>query len=141
MNSQKFISVITIAGIFLAGCAHHRDVRPNAGGMHSVDFLAERQQEGYRQAFKQAQNYCAERYGLDPVIFSESSEYVGSMDESAYNRAKTFTNTVSTVGWLGWALASSNRNSDAGAIAFLGGDIANDAIGEGYRFTMNFKCE
>lgn len=141
MKNLRVLSAILISSTFFAGCAHHRDVRPHTSGLHNVSFLAERREDGYKEAFKQAGNFCEERYGLHPVIVSESSEYVGSMQEDSYNQAKTVTEVVSVVGIVGSLLGGSDRDRDVGTVAAIGGQIANEAIGDGYRFNLGFRCE
>ena len=47
--------------LLLSACAHHRDVRPSADGIHKVVVRAEDTDEGSRDAIKQANHFCEER--------------------------------------------------------------------------------
>ena len=140
MFNKTLIFSVVAAVCILPGCAHHRDVRTTASGIHEVSFVTERKQEGYRQAFKQAKDFCV-GYEQSPAIVSESSEYVGRMNEEDYNRAKTVTEVVSTVGVAGMIFGGGKNDSDVGTVAAVGGGIADQALGEGYRYTMQFRCQ
>ena len=72
----------------LASCAHHRDVRPGSGGLHSVAVMSETKEKGARNAISQANHFCKER-GKYATIEKEEATYVGSMSEEDYNKAKT----------------------------------------------------
>ena len=133
-------SLIAIVTANLLACAHYPDVRPAANGPHSASFLTDEKDEGFKNAFAQAKDYCDDVYKKRPKVVSESSEYIGSMSESSYNAARTTSKIVSGVGVAGVALGGKNERKAGGAAA-AGGGIASGAISQGYRYTLKFTCE
>lgn len=123
----------------LAACAHHRDVRPGADGNHKVMLKTEDKDEGYREAMSQAEHYCKEK-NQSPVIVDEKSSYTGTMKEESYRQGKTISKVAQMAGGAGYVFGG-QRESQAGGIIGLGGGIANSALGQGYSYVMNFKCQ
>lgn len=113
------VIAIAFLSTFIVGCAHHSDVRPSADGIHTVSFMVERKDEGYRNAYSQAESYCQKRSKQTALVVSEQSEYVGSVGEQNYNTAKTITNIASAVGV----------------------EIPGQVLTQGYRYSMTFRCE
>ena len=47
--------------LLLIGCAHHRDVRPGADGVHRVILVTSDTADASRSAISQANHFCKER--------------------------------------------------------------------------------
>ena len=129
-----------IAGMFLllAGCAHHRDVRPGADGVNNVVIHTDDEERGAREALEQAEHFC-QQSGRMPGIIDEKKNYVGDMKEDNYKTAKKAAKVASAVGGAAWVFGGKNESA-AGGIVGLGGGIADAAIGNGYTVVMKFKC-
>ncbi len=137
---MKHLVSISLVAIVMVSCAHYPDVRPATDGVHTVSFGTEGKNEGFQAAFSQAKDYCDDVLKKRPAVISESSEYVGSMDEGTYNAAKTASKVVGAVGAAGAILGGKNERQ-AGGVAAVGGGIASGAIGQGYKYTLKFRCE
>lgn len=137
---MKFKLALVGSVLLLGACAHHRDVRPGADGVHRVTFQTEDKDEGYRNAMSQAEHYCKEKSSGSPVILNEGSQYTGSMDEGSYRTGKTVSKVAAAAGGAVFALGG-KKESTAGGIVGMGGGIANAAMGKGYTFEMKFKCQ
>ncbi|MES2745760.1 MAG: hypothetical protein V4655_10050 [Bdellovibrionota bacterium] len=122
------------------GCAHYPDVRPDDTGINSVIFRTERKGEGFREAWSQAKSYCDDVYKNFPYKVKETSNYVGNMDESTYNAAKTGSKVATGVGAAA-AIFGGKNESKAGVGVGLGGGIADSALGQDYEYTLTFKCK
>lgn len=136
---MKHLSIAVLI-IIATGCAHHRDVRPSSTGVHKVILKTDEKDQGYNEAMSQAEDFCEKRYKKHPVIVNEDSQYKGKMKEDKYNEAKTATKVVQGVGAAGWVFGGKNE-SNLGGIVGLGGGIADAALGQGYSYELNFKCE
>ncbi len=136
--SRRIACLGTLA--LIVACQHYPDVHPMANGIHKVSFLTERKTEGYRNAIAQAHDYCKDVYRMSAVQVSESSEYVGTMDEGIYNGAKTASEVVGAIGVAG-AVFGGKRESEAGGVGAVGGGVADAALGKGYQYTLEFKCQ
>lgn len=123
----------------LISCAHHRDVRPGASGIHNVAVVAETPEEGSRDAISQANHFCKEQ-GKYAAIVEENQKYSGDMDESTYKNAKRGAKIAQAAGSAAWVFGNKGA-SDAGGVVGLGGGIADQAIGKGYTVRMQFKCQ
>ncbi len=140
---KKFSVPVSALSLFalLCACAHHRDVRPGAEGVHRVTLITDNTEEAGRDALSQASNYCEKMQGgKHPAIVSESKRYTGTMDESSYNNAKTAAKVAQGVGGAAYVFGGRNE-SNAGGIVGLGGAVADGAIGKGYTVEMTFKCQ
>ena len=62
------------------------------------------------------------------------------MSEAKYNNYKTASKVTSAVGSAG-VLFGGKKQKDVGGVAMIGGEIADSAIGKGYRYTMKFRCK
>ncbi|WP_413585674.1 hypothetical protein [Bdellovibrio sp. HCB274] len=136
MNRLVLIFAITAFGF---GCAHHRDVRPSANGDHKVLLNIEDKEAGYRDAMSQAEDYCKQT-GKMPMIVNEGSKYQGNMDEATYQKAKTASKVAQAAGGAIWAMGGQTE-STVGGIAGLGGSVARGALGNGYVYELNFRCQ
>lgn len=122
------------------GCQTYPDVHPMASGIHKVSFKTERKGEGFREAMPQAQAYCKDVAQKSAIQVSETSEYIGNIDEATYNAGKTASQVAVAVGATG-AVFGGEKESDVGSVTAVGGGIANSALGLGYQYTLEFRCE
>jgi hypothetical protein len=125
--------------LLLAACAHHHDVHPSDDGLHSVILNTEAKDEGFRDAMSQANHYCGQ-FNQQAYQVSESSKYVGSMDESTYNTSKTISKVAKVAGTAGFIFGGKTE-AQVGGTAALGGVVGDTALGEGYQYKMQFKCK
>lgn len=123
----------------MAACAHHRDVRAGADGIHRVVVTSEEQENGARDAIDQANHYC-KQFDKYAAFINEEKKYTGSMKEEDYKTAKTASKVAQAVGGAGYVFGGRNE-STVGGIVGLGGGIARGAIGNGYTTEMRFKCQ
>ena len=126
--------------LFLVSCAHYPDVRPSSDGPHKVVLQMERKNEGFKEAFSQAKDFCDDVYEKRAVHIKDQSKYVGTMDEAEYNRYKTASEVIGAVGGAAAVFGGKNERK-AGAVGAVGGGIADNALGKAYEFTLWFKCE
>lgn len=138
---SKFSSVVLLASslLIIAGCAHHRDVRPGADGVHRVQVQAEDTEHGSRDAIAQANHYCEEKK-KEAVFIQEDKKYTGDMDEETYKTGKTIAKVAKGVGAGVFVLGGRNERK-AGSAAGIGGGIGDSVLGNGYTVDMKFKCQ
>ena len=134
---KKFIFAVSI--LLLSACAHHRDVRPGADGIHRVVVTDDDKEEGARNAISQANHYCKES-NKSAAFIEEDSKYTGSMDESSYKTAKTISKAATAAGGSVYVMGA-KKESNVGGIVGTGGAIANSALGNEYKVEMKFKCQ
>lgn len=137
MNATRFVMMLSVLG--LAACAHHRDVRPGADGVHRVVVSTDDTEAGQRDAIEQANHYCKE-HGKEAAFLKEESKYTGDLEESTYKNAKRASKVAKTVGGTVWAMGG-KKESDIGGLAGLGGTAADQALGKGYSIDMRFRCQ
>jgi hypothetical protein len=125
--------------MLLTACAHHRDVRPAEDGLHTVSFNTEAKGEGFREGMSQANHYC-DQFKKQAYQVGESSDYVGSMDESSYNTGKTVSKVAKVAGTAGYIFGGKNE-SKVGGVTSVGGVVGDAVLGEGYQYKMQFKCK
>ncbi len=131
---------LSLVAILLGACAHHRDVRPGADGIHRVALTTDDTDEATRDAIEQANHYCKSRNKNQEAAFvTEDKKYTGDMDEKTYKNSKRIAKAASTAGGAVWALGG-ERESNLGGIVGLGGGVADQALGKGYTVEMKFKC-
>lgn len=135
---MKSWHVLLVLGFLFTACAHHRDVRLGADGVHRVVIKSEDGDEGSRDAIEQANHFCEQR-GQQAAFVKEEKKYTGNMDEQSYKNAKAATKVAKTVGGAAWVLGGKNE-SNLGGIVGLGGMAGDAALGEGYTIEMQFKC-
>lgn len=124
--------------LLLASCAHYPDVRPSADGIHWVEVKAEDPESGARNALSQANDYC-DSMEKKAAIVSEDQNYKGDMDESDYKTLKKAGKAAQTVGGAVWTFGG-KKESEVGGLVGLGGAVANQVAGEGYKVKLKFKC-
>ncbi len=127
-----------LAAIALTSCAHHKDVRAGADGVHRITIQTTGEQTEKREAIAQANHFCKERNQYAAFI-TEDQKYTGQMDEKSYQNTKVVSKVLKTVGSGAYVFGGS-KESNAGGIGVLAGQAAGSAIGEGYTVDMQFKC-
>jgi hypothetical protein len=119
-------------------CAHHKDVRPGADGIHYVSVQKDDTEAGSRDAISQANHFCEQR-GKTAAFISEQKKYTGDMDEKTYKTVKRVGRVGQVVGSGVYALGD-KKASTLGGLGALGGTAAHAAAGDGYTVDMKFKC-
>ncbi len=117
--------------LILGACAHHKDVRPGTEGVHWVSVKGDDPDAAAENALSQARHFCEEQ-DLRMGVVEEKNEYKGDMDEKEYNQAKRTSKAIQSAGVL--------LGGEAGRMARQGGHVASQSIGQGYRYSMKFKC-
>jgi hypothetical protein len=79
---KQILGLLAVASLFTVGCAHHRDVRPGAEGIHRVVLSSDNDDDAERDAISQAETFCEKR-GKSPAFVNEEKKYTGSMDEKS----------------------------------------------------------
>lgn len=123
-----------------SACAHYPDVRPGESGNHKVVIAGDDERKIAREGIKQARSYCDSVHKKSPTIVSEDTKYVGDMDEETYRNSKRATKAAQMIGGAGVVLGGENERN-AGGVVGLGGAVGDAVIGDGYRYTMVFKCK
>ncbi|ODS51122.1 MAG: hypothetical protein ABS42_00020 [Bdellovibrio sp. SCN 50-8] len=137
-NTLKITFVLSM--LFLSACAHHRDVRAGANGVHRVVVKDEDGHSGAQGAISQANDFCEKkRGGRSAAFLKEKKQYDGDMDEKSYKNAKRASKVAQTVGGGVWAHGG-KRESTFGGLVGLGGSAVDQALGEAYTIDMKFKC-
>lgn len=138
---MKFATKVLFLGmvLILASCAHHRDVRPGADGIHRVAVNTDDEAEGSREAIEQANHFCEQRK-LSAAFIKEDKKYTGSMNEEDYKKMKMAGKVATTVGSAAYVFGGKNE-SNVGGLVGLGGIAANSVAGKGYTVQMQFKCQ
>ncbi len=134
---NKFL--ILAAFFFLISCAHHKDVRPGADGVHKVVVVSEDTEKGTRNAISQAEHYCkeSERHA---AFINEDKKYTGDMSEEDYKKGKRIAKVAQAAGGAVWVFGG-QQEKNLGGIVGLGGSVADQAIGKGYTVEMKFQCQ
>lgn len=125
--------------LLLSACAHHRDVRPGADGVHRVVVQTDDKEAGSRDAISQANHFC-EQSKKTAAFVEENQKYTGSMDEGSYKTAKAISKATSAAGGTVYVMGA-KKESNIGGILGAGGAIANSALGQEYKVEMKFKCQ
>lgn len=131
-------TLLLLPFLFLAACAHHRDVRPGANGVNRVALKEDDADSSGSSAMAQANHYC-ESLGKRAVVLNEGSKYTGDMDEGTYKKTKTVARVASTMGGAVAVFGGKNERN-VGRVALLGGLGADAAAGKGYSYQMKFRC-
>ena len=132
-------ALFAFAILLLSACAHHRDVRPGADGLHRVVVTTDDKEAGARNAISQANHYC-EQSKKSAAFVEEDSKYTGSMDEGSYKTAKALSKAATAAGGSVYVMGA-KKESNIGGIVGTGGAIANSALGNEYKVEMKFKCQ
>lgn len=130
---------ISITFLLITSCAHHKDVRPNSNGIHLVKIQTENKSEGYSNAKRQAEHYC-EQNGKRPFIVKEAYIYSGDIDEQTYKRGKMAAKIATGIGSAGYVFGG-KKEKNAGGVVGIGGGIADRTLGNGYTYSMTFRCK
>ncbi len=125
--------------LLIVSCAHHRDVRPGADGVHRVQIQTDDVESSTRDAISQANHYCKQK-NQEAAFIQEEQKYTGDMDEQSYKAAKRATTVAKTVGGAVWVFGG-RKESTIGGLAGLGGMVGDAALGKGYTVEMRFKCQ
>ena len=132
-----FLFVILTSAI-LVSCAHHKDVRPGADGIHRVIVTSEDNEKGARNAIDQAQHFCEQR-NQSAAFVSEDKKYTGDMDEKDYKTGKTVAKAAQAIGGAVWVFGG-RAERNAGGIVGMGGAVGDQVLGKGYTVDMKFTC-
>lgn len=135
---KKALGLILLASLFGVGCAHHRDVRASADGIHRVVVQSEDTEAGARDAISQANHFCEQR-GKSAAFVNEDKKYSGDLDEKTYKTGKRASKAAQALGSAVYVFGGKTE-STVGGIAGLGGAVADSALGKGYTIEMKFKC-
>ncbi|MNL09184.1 hypothetical protein D3C87_1299340 [compost metagenome] len=138
MSSKFSLVLVSAAALMLGACAHHRDVRPSADGIHRVVISTDDQDQGAREAIEQANHFCKER-GLQAAFVNEESKYKGDISESSYKTAKKATTAAKILGGTTYVMGGAKESSIGGLVG-LGGVVGDGVLGKGYSVEMKFKC-
>lgn len=127
--------------LFLAACAHHRDVRPGADGLHRVLTRGPDKDEVERDAIAQANHFCSERNNKSAAFVSEGTQYTGSMSESTHKTTRNASKAATVVG-SGMGIFGGQNEANAGAVVGGAGVVGNIMTGgDAYTTEMKFKCQ
>jgi hypothetical protein len=137
---------VALAAAAFAGCAttpapYYPDVRPSADGAHRTILSMDRKTGDFQGAFRQARDFCGDVHAKRPVLVSEVSRYVGTMDESTYNTMRTATQVAMGVGGAVGVFANKESARDAGFGTAIAGGIGHQVMSPGYEYTLSFRCE
>ena len=138
MKKVIIILAAIAAVITLTSCAHHKDVRPGADGVHRVIIQTTGDESEKREAIDQANHFCKEQNKYAAFV-TEEQKYTGQMDEKSYQNTKVASKVLKTVGSGAYVFGGS-KEKNAGGIGVLAGQAADSAIGQGYTVDMKFKC-
>ncbi len=137
---KAIIKLAAIAAtITLASCAHHKDVRPGADGIHRVIIQTTGDESEKRNVIDQANHFCKEQNQYAAFV-TEEQKYTGQMDEKSYQNTKVVSKVLKTVGSGAYVFGGSKESNAGGIGGVLAGQAAGSAIGEGYTVDMQFKC-
>ncbi len=131
-----------LALLVLVSCAHHRDVRPGADGLHKVVVRGEDREQSERSALSQARHFCEER-NLDAAIVTEKTDYKGSMDEGTRETIKRASDVATILGGTMKGRSRANPNdTEAGDVVQDAGRVGHAVTGgDDYLTEMTFKCK
>lgn len=136
---MKKILVVALGFLFVVSCAHHRDVRAGADGIHRVVIQTEGDESEKRDAINQANHFCKEQNKYAAFV-DEKQTYTGKVDEKTYNNGKAASKVLKTVG-SGAYVFGGEKESNAGGIGVLAGQATDSVLGKGYTVEMKFKCQ
>lgn len=133
------IFLLLLSFLALGACAHHRDVRPGASGIHQVIIPTDDKESAARDAIAQANHFCEQR-NKSAAFIEEKQNYTGSMNQGDYERGKTVSKVAKVVGGAAYVMGG-KKESNVGGILGLGGVAADAALGKGYTVSMKFTCQ
>lgn len=126
-------SIVLISASYFSSCAHHRDVRPGAEGVHRVMTHDQERSSSERNALKQAEHFCKEQ-GKYAAIIKEETKYTGSMDEATRDTLRK-ASTAAII--LGGASGTHGDPSPVRTAGQVGGIMTS---GDDYVTDMSFRC-
>lgn len=130
--------VLLLPVLILSACAHHKDVRPGADGVHRVVVRGAEASGVERKAIDEANHFCKQFGQIAYVVNEEKTQYTGSMDENTRKTIKKASTAAMVIG----AGVGHGRNTGAGQV--LGGAGTAGWImtsGDDYVADMKFKCQ
>lgn len=131
---------ILLFGFLFFGCAHHRDVRPGAEGIHHVVTRGPEKEEVEQDAIRQAEHFCKE-FGKYPGFLNEGTQYTGDMDEKTHKTARKASKAAMVVG-SAMNIFGGRNESGAGAVVGTAGAVGSVMTGgSAYTSDMKFKCQ
>src|SRR5687768_17526769 len=98
---MNYFLFVILTSVILVSCAHHKDVRPGADGVHRVIVTSEDNEKGARNAIDQAQHFCEKR-NQSAAFVSEDKKYTGDMDEKDYKTGKKVAKAAQAIGGAVW---------------------------------------
>ena len=136
------ILFLFIGLIFAASCAHHRDVRPGAGGIHNVVVRGEDKEEAERSAISQAEHYCEQSSRHPAFLDSGKTTYTGTMDEKTRDTVNKASKAATVLGGTGAVFGGSSGVRTGGNVLGAAGTVGGIMTsGNDYTAEMRFKCE
>lgn len=125
--------------LFMISCAHHRDVRPGANGVHTVIVKGPDSSGLERSAINQAEHFCQERYARHAAFHSEKTQYQGEMDEGTRKTLRQASTAAMVLG--GGASVNSSTRKGGSALGSLGtiGHLMTN--GDDYVVKAQFACQ
>ena len=133
--------ILCLPVLILSACAHHRDVRPSADGVHRVVTRGPEKDDVERDAISQANHYCSEVRKSSAAFVSEGTKYTGSMDESTHKTARNASKAATVVG-SGMSVLGGQNESNAGGLIGGAGVVGGIMTGgDAYTTEMKFKCQ
>ncbi|MCM2278356.1 MAG: hypothetical protein NDJ89_09800 [Oligoflexia bacterium] len=140
---NNFIIPVTAAFSFVflfASCAHHRDVRAGADGIHRVIVRGQDKEGAERSAISQAEHFCEQRK-LAPAFMDEKTQYTGTMDEKTRDTVRKASSAAMVLGGVG-GVAGSGATRTGGTVLGTAGTVGSIMTGgEDYTAEMRFKCQ
>ncbi len=127
---------MSLLGLILGACAHHRDVRPGSSGQNRVITTGTEAEESSRSAISQANHYC-KQFKQSPRIVTEKTTYTGEIDENTRKTLRKASNAAIVVGGVYGDPGKPGVNPVMGA-GQVGSILTN---GEDYRTEMVFECK
>lgn len=127
--------VALLAGIGF-GCAHSRDVRAGADGVHRVVVRQSTETDAERSAISQAEHYCKQSDKRPVVVEDKGTTYKGEMDE---NTRKTINRASQAATVLGHGMGRAGEGPGPVGTAGRAGMIMTS--GDDYVAEMRFSCQ
>jgi hypothetical protein len=141
MPQAAFRSSIVVLALFFGACAHHRDVRPGAQGLHRVIVRAPEKTHAERSAISQAEHFCEEQSGRHPAFVEEKTQYTGSMDEATRDTVRKASRAAMILGGTGTVLGDGPVRTGGGVVGTAGTVGTIMTGGDDYVADMRFRCE
>ena len=137
---KRLTFLIVLSMMFGVSCAHHKDVIPQADGVHRVMIQTDDVDGATKKCIKEANHYCKSKNQEAAFVGTEDKKYTGDMDERDYKQAKRVSEVAKTVGGAVWVFGGKTERQ-LGGLAGLGGIGADAYLGKPYTVEMRFKCQ